>query len=423
MAEDVKLAALAAGRAEAVPIERDTLGRMVREAWVRWAHTQPSPKPSWLVPYDELAESDKEADRQIGEAIAKWTVIHYEARRAGRAEAVAAGWLDDPASDERWNAGLDFGMTQLCSLLGVDTEAVTWDAATETLDGDVRAVLGNILRAKYGDDWGPRSALVSAPAAPIEAERTNIFAYTEPGSDFPAFISINRRGDRIVLTARSRGGQSTVDVDFPEQQLLELSKAFRPAHYGWLFLNPDTGTEWSSNHPVQSGEVDDAEDIRPATLETLHAELIEAWSALADARRGDTPPKEDAAPAAEAEPVAWQWNNLGTWHTVECGPQIDAEKYVRSVAGAHGRVRPIWTAAPPARQDGALREALDLDKAVSTAALTWCGEKDRETFQSDVDYFKHNWRALPGLTAYVDRELGKRARAALAQSAPVKAGG
>ncbi|KKL95931.1 hypothetical protein LCGC14_1849720, partial [marine sediment metagenome] len=40
---------------------------MVREAWVRWAKTQPTPKPSWLVSYDDLSEPDKEADRQIGE--------------------------------------------------------------------------------------------------------------------------------------------------------------------------------------------------------------------------------------------------------------------------------------------------------------------------------------------------------------------
>ena len=64
-----------------LPITRETLGRMVREAWVRWAETQPSPKPSWLVPYDELAELDKEADRQIGEAIARWTLIHAAATR------------------------------------------------------------------------------------------------------------------------------------------------------------------------------------------------------------------------------------------------------------------------------------------------------------------------------------------------------
>lgn len=67
---------------EVLPLDRETLGRMVREAWVRWALTQPAPKPSWLVPYDEMSEPDKEADRQIGEAIAKWTMLHHEARNA-----------------------------------------------------------------------------------------------------------------------------------------------------------------------------------------------------------------------------------------------------------------------------------------------------------------------------------------------------
>ena len=46
--------------------ERDRLGRLVRELWVGWAEQQPTPKPSWLLPYDELDESDKEADRIIG---------------------------------------------------------------------------------------------------------------------------------------------------------------------------------------------------------------------------------------------------------------------------------------------------------------------------------------------------------------------
>jgi hypothetical protein len=48
---------------------RDVLGRVVRDAWVKWAKAQPTPKPSWLVPYDDLSEPDKEADRQIGEAL------------------------------------------------------------------------------------------------------------------------------------------------------------------------------------------------------------------------------------------------------------------------------------------------------------------------------------------------------------------
>lgn len=48
---------------------REKLGRRVREVWIEWAKRQPNPKPSWLVPYDELSEPDKEADRCIGTAL------------------------------------------------------------------------------------------------------------------------------------------------------------------------------------------------------------------------------------------------------------------------------------------------------------------------------------------------------------------
>jgi hypothetical protein len=66
--------------------------------------------------------------------------------------------IDDPTADEGWNAGCDFAMMQLCKFLGVDPEKVTWDAATETVEGDVQAVIGNILRMKFGDDWSPSAA-------------------------------------------------------------------------------------------------------------------------------------------------------------------------------------------------------------------------------------------------------------------------
>lgn len=49
--------------------DREELGQVVREAWVRWAHSQPRPKKSWLTPWEELGEADREADRQIGEAV------------------------------------------------------------------------------------------------------------------------------------------------------------------------------------------------------------------------------------------------------------------------------------------------------------------------------------------------------------------
>lgn len=46
--------------------KKECLGKVVREAWVEWAKTQPNPKPSWLVGWDDLPETDKEADRYIG---------------------------------------------------------------------------------------------------------------------------------------------------------------------------------------------------------------------------------------------------------------------------------------------------------------------------------------------------------------------
>ena len=48
---------------------RDRLGRRVREIWIVWAREQPNPKASWLVPYDDLTEPEKEVDRRIGAAI------------------------------------------------------------------------------------------------------------------------------------------------------------------------------------------------------------------------------------------------------------------------------------------------------------------------------------------------------------------
>lgn len=49
---------------------REALGRLVREAWVAWAREQPGPKPSWLVPWEDLDEGQREVDMRIGEAVA-----------------------------------------------------------------------------------------------------------------------------------------------------------------------------------------------------------------------------------------------------------------------------------------------------------------------------------------------------------------
>ena len=74
-----------------------------------------------------------------------------EYRKEWNAEMRAAA--EDDASSEMWNKGCDFAMIQLCVLLGVDPRMVSWDAATETVDGDVQAAIGNIFLVKFGEDW------------------------------------------------------------------------------------------------------------------------------------------------------------------------------------------------------------------------------------------------------------------------------
>src|SRR5260370_5008650 len=56
-------------------LDRDVLGRVVRSAWIEWARQQSNPKSSWLVPYEELDEPDKEADRLIGARVAQYVKI------------------------------------------------------------------------------------------------------------------------------------------------------------------------------------------------------------------------------------------------------------------------------------------------------------------------------------------------------------
>lgn len=49
--------------------DEDDLGKIVRNAWIEWAMEQPNPKPSWLVPYEDLSQPDKDVDIRIGKAV------------------------------------------------------------------------------------------------------------------------------------------------------------------------------------------------------------------------------------------------------------------------------------------------------------------------------------------------------------------
>jgi hypothetical protein len=65
----------------------------------------------------------------------------------------------DLSQDAIWNSGVDAALIELCAVLDVDVESFSWDAATEDVGGDIRAVIGNIMRAKYGEDWDPKSVI------------------------------------------------------------------------------------------------------------------------------------------------------------------------------------------------------------------------------------------------------------------------
>jgi hypothetical protein len=44
----------------------EALGRAVRDIWLAWARTLSNPRPSWLLAWEELPETERVIDRRIG---------------------------------------------------------------------------------------------------------------------------------------------------------------------------------------------------------------------------------------------------------------------------------------------------------------------------------------------------------------------
>ncbi len=64
-------------------LSREELGKIVRAEWIRWAEQQPDAKPGWLLPWDDMTERDREADRRIGEAVADALQQEEQRQRLG----------------------------------------------------------------------------------------------------------------------------------------------------------------------------------------------------------------------------------------------------------------------------------------------------------------------------------------------------
>jgi hypothetical protein len=48
---------------------RELVGRLVRQVWVEWARERPDAKPSWLLPWEDLDDGQREVDMRIGAAL------------------------------------------------------------------------------------------------------------------------------------------------------------------------------------------------------------------------------------------------------------------------------------------------------------------------------------------------------------------
>lgn len=48
---------------------REHFGRVLRDAWLGWARQQPDPKPSWLLPWEDLPAEHQEVDMLMAEAV------------------------------------------------------------------------------------------------------------------------------------------------------------------------------------------------------------------------------------------------------------------------------------------------------------------------------------------------------------------
>lgn len=59
----------------------------------------------------------------------------------------------EPRDSDDFEAGVDYAIEALAEVLEIDVNSFSHDAATETLEGDVKAVIGNALNAALGDDW------------------------------------------------------------------------------------------------------------------------------------------------------------------------------------------------------------------------------------------------------------------------------
>jgi hypothetical protein len=126
-----------------------------------------------------------------------------------------------------------------------------------------------------------------------KSERTENGAVSDRDYSYSSNVrDVLRAIARLQVPAKPQGNAGAYSLYHDTIRKAQAALAHPPAssphdggaQLGWLYENPDTGTEWSDQHPVESGEVDGAQNVRPATLQNLKDELLEAWRGWDEAR-------------------------------------------------------------------------------------------------------------------------------------------
>jgi hypothetical protein len=152
----------------------------------------------WLLKYPKFTLGDLgQLERDIGPFVREpgpSPAASIPSRPTRNAE---VGDEEDLASDDLWNAGVNYAIERLCEILGVDPKSINWDAATETVDGDVMSVICNVLVAAYGEEWSGNERET--------ARIRSALAITEPEREPLAFDALIAAYQRGIEWARENG--------------------------------------------------------------------------------------------------------------------------------------------------------------------------------------------------------------------------